>query len=135
MKEKNTKIVYLFRDENNFKTENEEIVKGELSKEQMKQITDSLLDGEYFIPERVGLTERRFGRIGCVNELFYELTDILTTDEEPTIDMSADELVHNFVCNRGKWELYSTNHFFERSSCRRLADGKYPLHGSSVSRH
>lgn len=103
MEKQNTKILYLFRDENNMKTQNEEVVKGEMGEEQIKQIIDSLLDRKYFVPERVGLSERRFGQYSA-GDLLFELDEIVITQEEPTTDLTADELIQNFIFNRGKWE-------------------------------
>lgn len=56
----NTKIEYLYRDASNWKRWNTVIVKGVITTEQVGVIMDCLHDGEYFIPQQIGLPEVRF---------------------------------------------------------------------------
>lgn len=56
----NTLIQYLYRDADNYKVQNECVIKGVLSEEDIQTILDSLEDDEVFIPRLVGLPEKRF---------------------------------------------------------------------------
>ena len=58
----NTQIRYLYRDASNYKVENECVVTGTFTQEQIAQIMDCCDLGEYFIPSQVGLPEQRFDR-------------------------------------------------------------------------
>ena len=56
----NTKITYLYRDASNYKVWNEQVLKGTITDDQIRIICGCLLDGEFFIPFKVGLPEDRF---------------------------------------------------------------------------
>jgi len=95
---KNTKIQYLYRDADNYKEWNEVILAGEITDEQKKVIMDAC-DGEYFIPEQVGLPiTRPDDNITEADHCFCELYDdyIYLTDDEPTEGITIDELVEKF---------------------------------------
>ena len=98
IKSKNTKFQYLYRDADNYKQWNEVILAGEITDEQTETIVDAC-DGEYFIPEQVGLPiERPDDNITEADHCFCELyhTYINLTDDEPTVDITVDELVKRF---------------------------------------
>lgn len=96
---------YLYRDASNYKVWNEEILGGFLTKEQKQDIISTLEDGEFFIPEQVGLPVNRGDEYTEDDHCFCELTieDIEDTGKMPTIEMTAEELYENFMKTGGKW--------------------------------
>lgn len=95
----NTKIEYLYRDADNYKTWNEVIVPGEITEDQKKVIMKSLDSGEYFIPEQIGLPiERPDDELTEADHCFCELEEsgITLTDEPCTELMSVNELTERF---------------------------------------
>lgn len=114
----NTKIYYLYRDASNYKKPNEVIVKGEITADQMQQILKSLQDGEYFVPEMVGLPAERFGSFTEDDHVFFELDQMGfdITDREATVDMTVEDLAKAFVEHTNDWEnavLYFPHMYFE----------------------
>lgn len=59
----NTKIHYLYRDADNYKVHNSCVIKGVLTPEQINVILSCCDAGEYFIPNQVGLPERKFEKL------------------------------------------------------------------------
>lgn len=103
----NTKISYMYRDADNYKTWSEEILKGEISVQQLMTIVDCLDDKMYFIPSQVGLPEVRFDNVTEADHCWFELypkQDFNRTVQEPTIDMTVDELVKRFQAAKGRWD-------------------------------
>ena len=103
----NTKITYLYRDASNYKVWNEAVIKGKLTDEQQKTILECLIDGEYFIPSQVGLPEEKFASKYEDDPVWFELSEGFA---EPSIgkateDLTADELVQNFLKAKGNWNL------------------------------
>lgn len=102
----NTCIQYLYRDSSNYKKLNQAVVSGCISNKQIDRIIDCLNESEFFIPRQVGLPEERFEEIteddGCWFELAKE--NFSHTNEMPTVDLSSDELVTNFVKAKGNWD-------------------------------
>jgi hypothetical protein len=81
----NTKISYMYRDASNYKAHREIVVKGKLT---LEQLQPCLYEGEFFIPEKVGL-----------EELQHELTSFPSEDDhvwhticsvEPTTEEALD---------------------------------------------
>lgn len=102
----NTKILYLYRDADNYKMMNECVIEGVLSKEQLQVILDCLQDGEFFIPSQVGLPEKRFGEITESDHCWFELNaySFLATPDAPTVDLSAEALVQAFCDRKNRWD-------------------------------
>lgn len=102
----NTKIDYLYRDAGNYKLWNQCIISGELTKEQQNQIMDSLHEGEFFIPRKIPLPEKRFDKWDDTDHIWFELNEdsFSFTEEEPTVALSSDDLVKGFLKNKGRWE-------------------------------
>lgn len=106
---KNTKIAYLYRDASNYKTYNEVIINGGLEE---KDILQFLKDGEFFIPSEVGLKDLQPGTFSVDDHIWHEIEYIVPTDEEPTINISADILYEKFKkAHQNKWNEYAV---FER---------------------
>lgn len=101
----NTKIEYLYRDASNYKMQNRVIVRGLLTTEQVEQIINACNELLYFIPSQVGLPETRFpGAWTEDDHCWFELCrgDFSATEEEETVDITAEELYRNFI-NVKRW--------------------------------
>lgn len=102
----NTTMNYLYRDASNYKVWNTVVLSGQITEEQKKQIFDCLAEGDNFIPSQVGLPEKRFETINEDDGPYFELDTSYAfeeTEDEPTVDMSVDELVDAFRQCKGKW--------------------------------
>lgn len=82
----NTKMTYLYRDASNYKKCNEVVVLDEFTDDDVNRIVATLQDGEYFIPENVGLECERFAEWTEDDHPYCELNedDFELTDEAPT---------------------------------------------------
>lgn len=102
----NTKILYLYRDADNYKMMNECVIEGLLSKEQLHTILDCLENGEYFIPSQVCLPEKRFGEITESDHCWFELNaySFLTTPDAPTVKLNVETLVQMFCDRKNRWD-------------------------------
>lgn len=103
----NTRISYLYRDADNYKMHHEEVLRGEITPQQLMTIVCCLNEKEYFIPHQVGLPEIRFEQVTESDHPWFELCpeqDFSSTDAEPTIEMTVDELVKRFQTAKGKWD-------------------------------
>lgn len=95
----NTRVDYLYRDGSNYKMHSCEIVRGAITPEQIKQIEDSLIDGEYFYPSEVGLPENRFEDSCEGDPDWFEMNctgNFAKTTEPPTVNITVEQLVENF---------------------------------------
>lgn len=104
----NTLMRYLYRDASNYKVWNLVVLAGQISEEQKKRIFGCLEDGENFIPRQVGLPEKRFETINEDDGPFFELDTAYAfedTKEEPTVDITVDEMVEAFLQHKGHWDL------------------------------
>ena len=95
----NTRLDYLYRDASNYKKYTSCIIKGQFTEKQKKEILDTLSVGEYFIPEQVGLPANRFEDFTEDDHPFCEISDedIYETLQNPTVNMTAEELYENFM--------------------------------------
>ena len=101
----NTQINYLYRDASNYKVYNECVIEGEITDEQIMTIIGCLEDGEYFIPEQVGLDANRFSDFTDDDHCLMELCkqDFSHTDKKPTVNLNCEQLVRNFEDAKGNW--------------------------------
>ena len=102
----NTQIRYLYRDASNYKVENECVVTGTFTPEQIAQIMDCCDLGEYFIPTQVGLPEQRFDRYDPEDDhCWFELSEdgFEETAKPATVEISAQQLVESFAAAKGHW--------------------------------
>lgn len=109
----NTRINYQYRDAANYKVPNEAVVAGEISEPDRQFIFESCLEeGEYFIPSKIGMPERTMVDEGFepdddLDHPYFELQDFETTEEPPTVEMTAEQLVAGFKMFAGKnWEKF-----------------------------
>lgn len=102
----NTRISYMYRDADNYKTHHDEVLSGEITQQQLMTIADCLDDNTYFIPHQLGLPEIRFDQVTESDHCWFELypeQDFSSTNDEPTIDMTVDELVERFQKAKDHW--------------------------------
>ena len=94
----NTKINYLYRDASNYKVYNEAVINGILSVEDIETILECRFDGNWFIPRRVGLPEKRFEEWTEDDTDYFELDEdsFEIVEEEPTVDITPEKLVKLF---------------------------------------
>lgn len=103
----NTRMSYMYRDADNYKTHHNEVLSGEITQQQLMTIADCLDDKTYFIPHQLGLPEMRFDQVTESDHCWFELypeQDFSSTNGEPTIDMTVDELVERFQKAKGHWD-------------------------------
>ena len=109
----NTKMSYMYRDACNYKSHAEVILNGRMSDAQAAEILGTLDDGEYFIPEAVGLDAPRESVYDFdVDHPYWELKpyDFKDTDKAPTTDITPEELVKSFKEMSGKWTDYAVTY-------------------------
>lgn len=120
----NTKISYIYRDAHNYKVGNTAVVAGEISDEDQDYIFGHCLDDdEWFIPHKVGLPEKTFVDLGYkydadADHPYFELESMELTDEQPTVSVTAEQLVERFKTfsdrNWMKEETVTENERFKR---------------------
>ena len=100
----NTRFEYLYRDASNYKKKNIVVLKGTLSRAQIKRIINACDGGEFFIPSQVGLPENRFPEINEDDHCWFELDQdsFSKTEQEPTESITAEELYRKFITV--KWD-------------------------------
>lgn len=102
----NTAMEYLYRDADNYKSLNRIILKGQFTQAQSDVIYSCLDKGEYFIPRQVGLPEKRFDTFDPQSDhCWFELHPgaFTFTNEEPTVELTVDDLTQNFRKAKGNW--------------------------------
>lgn len=106
----NTEINYLYRDGCNYKVFQSAIVAGLLTPDQMIRIRECCFEGDNFVPSKVGLPERSMEDEGFAHDEeidtpFFELDTpaFEGTDKDPTIVITAKELVDLFEIHKDRW--------------------------------
>ena len=102
----NTRITYQYRDASNYKTQNEVIVKGQITMDQAKEILDCCESGEFFIPEQIGWDITRGKEVTEDDHCFCELGNgsFEPTDKNATLDISVDDVVKLFHNAKDNWD-------------------------------
>lgn len=109
--QENTRIKYLYRDSQNFKEYYETVIPGKITKKDIDTIISCLKDGEYFIPNQIGLP----GEPGIENyplssydSCYFELSkdSFSFTQLQPEIDITIPQLITNFLNAKNNWEEY-----------------------------
>jgi hypothetical protein len=102
---KNTKLLYLYTDADNYKQWNEAVLEGEITEEQKSIIMDSLDADNMFIPSLIGLPENRFEHLTTADHIWFEMKEIILTDEEADTGLTVEEVVEGFQKQKGIWEV------------------------------
>jgi hypothetical protein len=98
----NTEIYYMYRDGGNYKQHETVVVAGIVTKEQLLEHCD---EGQYFLPTQVGLCalqERMCSDLCDLDHAWHELCEVERTTKEPTIRVTAEELLERF---KEPWNL------------------------------
>lgn len=106
----NTRIEYLYTDEDNYKVYNEAIIKGEISLNEVDAIMDCLDSGEFFIPHQVGLPEEKFPEVTEADHPWFTLQGFELTEKpyNESLDVKdVKDLVARFKEARGNWDEFS----------------------------
>lgn len=107
----NTRINYMYRDASNYKSFNTAVVDGILSDTDCHTIYHCC-DGDggqhLFIPHMVGLPEKTFEDFGQYDDdhPWFEIGQFFAegTNDAPTVDLTAKQLVENFRKMSGQWD-------------------------------
>ena len=98
----NTRFEYMYRDGGNYKQFNEVVIKGEFSLEQLRP---HLYNGDFFVPSEVGLEDLQEYPYQDYDHVWHELDSAEPTEDEPTVEISAEEIVSRFsAAGAVKWE-------------------------------
>lgn len=104
----NTLVSYLYRDADNYKVNNECVIRGEMTEEQEKRIIESLDEEVYFVPACVGMPEEKFGSETEADHPWFEWCGIEPTSRKPTLDIDAEELTARFEKAGNGWHEVRT---------------------------
>ena len=100
----NTKITYKYTDAGNYKTWGEEVIKGELT---LNQLTPYLIDTEFFIPKDIGLPDLQPHPRNEDDHDLHTIEELKTTAEKATVSLTAEALENNFrMAKDREWSCY-----------------------------
>jgi len=104
----NTRIHYIYRDESNCKLENDVVVAGEITTQEIEYLLDEDI---YFIASQIGLediqcrwADRGFDFPTEHDHEFCEFMYLDPTEADPTINMTAETLKKNLQAASGRWD-------------------------------
>ena len=98
----NTRFEYMYRDGGNYKKFNEVVIKGEFNLEQLRP---HLYNGDFFVPSEIGLEDLQEYPYQDYDHVWHELDSAEVTEDEPTVEVSAEEIVSRFsAAGAVKWE-------------------------------
>lgn len=98
----NTMVRYCYTDGANYKKFGKCVIKGVMSTEQESTVLASLDEGEFFIPEMVGIPALNFDKeFGHDEDLdhpwcHFPVEPFMKTIEVPTVNLTVDEFVDRF---------------------------------------
>lgn len=112
MSGKNSKFKYMYRDASNYKQFGQAIFSGEFTPQDIERVIDNLHEGDFFIPEDVGLQplQEKFESVSIDDHPWHEI-DFMTgterspfelTREYPTDARSMHEFAEEFA--QAKWD-------------------------------
>ena len=89
----NTQLEYLYRDAGNYKWFSEVVIVGTL---ELENIESYLYEHQFFIPSEVGLSDLQPEELTEDDHIWHEIVSLNETVDEPTVKISAVELVEGF---------------------------------------
>jgi len=112
MSEKNSKFGYMYRDASNYKQFGHSIFSGEFTPQDIDSVIGNLHEGDFFIPEDVGLQslQEKFESVSIDDHPWHEI-DFRTcterspfelTSEDPTDARNVHEFAEGFA--KAKWD-------------------------------
>ncbi len=100
----NTKIIYKYTDAGNYKTWGEEVIKGELT---LNQLTPYLIDTEFFIPQDIGLPDLQPQPWTEDDHDLHTIEELEATEDKPTLNLNAATLMMYLRRARAReWVFY-----------------------------
>jgi len=97
-------LSYRYRDAANYKAHGAVLLSGQATGDHHRRLRDSLIDGEYFVPERVGilsLREQLYGGTGAEatrdDHLLHELVDLRSATRHEIASMTPVAELEEFV--------------------------------------
>ena len=111
--EYNTRMVYLYRDADNYKAFQEYVVKGPITDAQKQAIKECLDGGEMFIPEALDMPlirgwdyDPESDHPWCELDVDTAFSPTHQAPDDP--EVTADVLVQRFIEHKGKWGALSS---------------------------
>ena len=99
----NSQISYQYRDASNYKVFDTVIIRGLFS---LHDIEQYLYEKEFFIPSEIGLKDLQPKKLTHDDHIWHEILEICNTNEKPTADITAEEIVLNFErAAREEWNI------------------------------
>lgn len=89
----NTRFEYRYRDGENYKKFGEVVIKGEFTLEQLRP---HLYEGDFFVPSEIGLEDLQEHPYQDYDHVWHELDSAEPTEDEPTVELTAEEIVSRF---------------------------------------
>jgi len=89
----NTKFIYQYRDAANYKVFDTAIIRGLFS---LRDIEEYLYEKDFFIPSEIGLNDLQPKKLTHDDHIWHEILEISYTNEKPTVNITAEEIVLNF---------------------------------------
>ena len=100
----NTRLGYMYRDAGNWKTWNQVVLIGEMTPEMFAEMQSRCEDGrEMFVPEQLGLPLIRDWDVTEDDHSYAELVTFDATNDNPTVDITCEELLERFRKVKGNW--------------------------------
>ena len=93
LKVMNTKLEYMYRDAENYKTYEDCILEGELS---IKDLAPYLFLGDFFVPSEVGLKDLQEQPLHVYDHIWHEIIDVDSVEQIPTVPISAKCFIKMF---------------------------------------
>ena len=100
----NTLFDYIYRDGSNYKQHGSYVAEGTLTEKETEELWKCLSDGEYFIPEQVGIPAVRFEDANEDDHCWHELQDVTRTGRKADGKKSVHEILDAFRSARGNWD-------------------------------
>ena len=113
----NTSFEYLYRDAANYKVFETVVLQGHAKKEHFSPF---LHEGDFFIPSRVGLRDLQPDVMTELDHVWHEIVEVLPTDEESTVLLTADELISAFRTRAGHWQNAPVERFDKALTVRQM---------------
>jgi hypothetical protein len=89
----NTRFEYRYRDGENYKKFGEVVIKGEFT---LEQLQPHLYEGDFFVPSEIGLEDLQEHPYQDYDHVWHELDSAEPTEDEPTVELTAEEIVSRF---------------------------------------
>lgn len=100
----NTRLNYMYRDANNYKTWNSVVLSGTMTDEMFEEMKKCCEDGrKLFIPEQLGLELLRDWSTTEDDHPYAELLEYELVPDKQTADMTVEELLEKFRKAKGNW--------------------------------